>query len=60
MVTLVEAIKWKLGALKSQNEEFNGLKVPSKGDIIWKLKTGDYHWYHFEVKEIEYNELARY
>lgn len=41
-------------------KEFNGFKLPSKGDIIWKLKTGDFHWYHFEVKDIEYNELARY
>ena len=41
-------------------QEFNGFKVPSKGDIIWKFKTGDFHWYHFEVKEIEYNKLARY
>ncbi|HBP64103.1 MAG TPA: hypothetical protein DD730_07495 [Desulfosporosinus sp.] len=39
----------------TEYKEFNGFKVASKGDIIWKLKTGDYHWYHFEVKEIEYN-----
>ena len=44
----------------TEYKEFNGFKVASKGDIIWKLKTGDYHWYHFEVKEIEYNELASY
>jgi len=44
----------------TEYREFNGFKVASKGDIIWKFKTGDYHWYHFEVKEIEYNELARY
>ena len=41
-------------------KEFNGFKIPSNGDLIWKLKTGDFHWYHFDVKEIEYNELARY
>ena len=41
-------------------KEFNGFKVPSQGDIIWKFKTGDFHWYHFQVKEIEYNKLARY
>ena len=41
-------------------KEFNGFNVPSKGDIIWKLKTGDFHWYHFNVTEIEYNELAKY
>jgi len=44
----------------TEYKEFGGFKVASKGDIIWKLKTGDYHWYHFEVKEIEYNKLARY
>lgn len=44
----------------TEYKEFNGFKVASKGDIIWKLKTGDYHWYRFEVKEIEYNKLASY
>lgn len=41
-------------------KQFNGLNVPSDGELIWKLKTGDFHWYHFEVKEMRYNELARY
>lgn len=41
-------------------KEFNGLKVLSQGDLTWKLKTGDFHWYHFEVKEMEYNKTAQY
>lgn len=44
----------------TEYKEFNGLKVPSQGDLIWKLKTGDFHWYHFEVKEMEYNKAARF
>jgi hypothetical protein len=44
----------------NEYKEFDGLKVPSQGDLIWKLKTGDFHWYHFEVKELEYNKLSRY
>lgn len=44
----------------TEYKEFNGLIVPSQGDITWKLKTGDLHWYHFEVKEMEYNEAIRY
>ncbi len=40
--------------------EFDGLRVPSQGDLIWRLKTGDFHWYHFEVKEIEYNNAVRF
>ncbi|HBW38722.1 DUF6544 family protein [Desulfosporosinus sp. BICA1-9] len=41
-------------------KEFDGFKVPSQGNITWKLKTGDFEWYHFEVKEMEYNNVARY
>lgn len=41
-------------------KEFNGLNIPSEGDLIWKLKTGDFHWYHFKVKEMEYNQLTRF
>lgn len=41
-------------------KEFNGRIVPSQGDLIWKLNTGDFHWYHFEVNDVEYNKLARY
>jgi hypothetical protein len=41
-------------------KEFNGVKIPSQGDITWKLKTGDFHWYHFNVEEMEYNKAERY
>lgn len=41
-------------------KEFDGFKIPSQGNITWKFKTGDFEWYHFEVKEMEYNNLARY
>ena len=44
----------------NEYKEFDGVKVPSQGDVIWKLKTGDFHWYHFEVKEMEYNKPARF
>jgi hypothetical protein len=44
----------------TEYNEFNGFKVPSEGDLIWKLKTGDFHWYHFKVKDIEYNQATRY
>lgn len=44
----------------NEYKEFDGLNVPSQGDIIWKLETGDFHWYHFEVKEMEYNKAARF
>ena len=41
-------------------QEFKGMMVPSQGDLIWKLDSGDFHWYHFKVKELEYNKPFRY
>lgn len=43
-----------------EHQEFNGTIVPSQGDLIWKLDTGDFHWYHFELKELEYNKPVQY
>ena len=37
--------------------EFEGFVIPSTGKIIWKLDTGDFEWYHFQVKEMVYNQL---
>lgn len=42
------------------HQEFNGINVPSQGDLIWKLDSGDFHWYHFVVRELEYNNPSRY
>lgn len=45
-----------IGAYK----EFQGLWVPAGGEITWKLKTGDFTWYRFELDELEYNCPAAY
>jgi len=46
--------------LMEDYKEFNGIKIPTKGEVIWKLKTGDFSWYHFEITEIEYNKPVVY
>lgn len=43
-----------------EHQEFKGMIVPSQGDLIWKLDSGDFHWYHFKVKELEYNKPFPY
>lgn len=43
-----------------EHKEFNGIRIPSAGEVIWKLETGDYDWYRFEIKDIEYNKPAGY
>ncbi|OEH85069.1 hypothetical protein BHU72_05515 [Desulfuribacillus stibiiarsenatis] len=39
----------------SDTKEFHGYRVPTKGEVIWKLPEGDFSWYHFELKDIEFN-----
>lgn len=41
-------------------KEFNGIKIPAKGEAIWKLKTGDFSYYQVEITEIEYNKPVVY
>lgn len=42
--------------LMKDYQEFSGIRIPTAGEVIWKLKTGDFNWYNFEVTEIEYNK----
>jgi len=35
--------------------EFNGLKLPVKGDAVWKMSSGDFSYIELEVIALEYN-----
>ncbi|NJE25684.1 hypothetical protein E3E22_03415 [Thermococcus sp. MV5] len=39
---------------------FNGVVVPNRVNIIWKLKTGDFCYDQIEIVDIEYNALSTY
>ena len=41
-------------------KEFNGIRIPTKGEAVWNLKTGDFSCYQFEITEIEYNKPIVY
>lgn len=43
---LVEAVSYK---------EFEGIKVPDKSKVTWKLSEGDFNWLNLEITELEYN-----
>lgn len=43
-----------------ESKKFQGVNIPFKGEVIWKLKTGDFCWYQFEISEIEYNKAEVY
>lgn len=33
----------------------DGIKIPTRGEVTWKLETGDFTWFRFEITEIDYN-----
>jgi len=39
-----------------EHKEFNGIRIPAGGEVIWKSDTGDFNWYQFEITDIEYNK----
>lgn len=41
-------------------KEFAGIRIPSAGEVVWKLETGDYNWYQYQMKDIEYNNPSVY
>ena len=36
-------------------QEFNGIKLPYKGEGVWKLNEGELSYIKVEVSQIEYN-----
>ncbi len=39
-------------------KEFNGINIPVKSEVIWKLQEGDFCWYKPEIYAIEYNVIS--
>jgi hypothetical protein len=35
-------------------KQFNGVLVPSKGEVTWKLKHGDFSYFKWEIEDISY------
>lgn len=48
------------GGLSNDYKEFNGIRIPSKADIFWREKTGDFIWYKCEITELEYNNTGHF
>jgi len=41
-------------------KELDGIRIPTKGEAVWNLKTGDFSVYQCEITEIEYNKPLLY
>jgi hypothetical protein len=53
-------VKEDWGGVNKEYKEFNGIRIPSKADIVWHFKTGDFNWFQLEITDIEYNKPELY
>lgn len=40
----------------SDYKEFDGIRIPTKGKVTWKLDSGDFNWFNFEITHADYNK----
>ena len=48
---LIEVLEYKV---------FDGIKVPSKCKVTWKLPEGDFNWLNLEITTLEYNNPSTF
>ena len=41
-------------------KEMNGVVVPTKFEVLWRLEKGDFSYAKFNLKKIEYNYPKRF
>jgi hypothetical protein len=39
----------------TDTKEFNGIRIPYKSEVTWKLKEGDFTWAKMELTELEFD-----
>ncbi len=47
---------WFIEADPDGYKEFNGIRIPARGTVTWRLKEGDYTWLKLEIEDIQYNK----
>jgi hypothetical protein len=46
---------WHVGTDENGYKSFDGIRIPARSMVTWKLKTGDFTWYLVEITDLEYN-----
>ncbi|MZP29565.1 hypothetical protein GTO91_07580 [Heliobacterium undosum] len=47
--------KWSINS--TEHEEKNGIRIPNKSSVTWRLSAGDFEWFRLEVIAVEYNAV---
>lgn len=46
---------WYITNEENDYKAFEGIRIPTKPSVTWKLATGDFTWYKLEILEVAYN-----
>jgi len=47
---------WHVEADPKSFKLFQGLRIPAKSSVTWKLKEGDFTWFEVEIVDVKFNE----
>ncbi|MEP7375741.1 MAG: DUF6544 family protein [Chitinophagaceae bacterium] len=50
--------KWLVETIACK--DFNGIRIPYKSKVTWKLKEGDFNWANMELTSLEFNKPQAY
>jgi hypothetical protein len=50
--------KWEI--ICKGHRLMDGVTIPTRAEVTWKLKTGDFDWFNLEIASIEYNRHQVY
>ncbi|MDO1446717.1 hypothetical protein Q0590_10670 [Rhodocytophaga aerolata] len=51
--------KWVVTTEDGTYKDFEGIRIPAKSQVTWKLKEGDFTWFKLEIEEVDYNPDTR-
>lgn len=50
---------WFIAIDANSYRDFEGVRIPAKSTVTWKLETGDFTWYRLEIADVAYNQTGR-
>jgi hypothetical protein len=48
--------KWFIQVAPDGYKEFEGIRIPAKSSVTWKLKDGDFTWLKLEITNVKFNK----
>lgn len=49
---------WFIQIEPNSYKEFEGVRIPARSAVTWKLKEGDFTWFKLEITGMQYNKMT--